>query len=102
MNNFILTALGFLLSALIDIGSRNRRSKRTPEKFSFEFFAKDNIGRFVVSGLTSVCLVGIYHFASFGFESQEYEDLFAIAVGFAPDLVIGWLKRKFGFLKHKI
>lgn len=99
MNNFILTALGFLLSVLIDIGSRNKRSKRSPEKFSFEFFARDNIGRFAISGLTSVCLVGIYHFASFGFESQEYEDLFAIAVGFAPDLVIGWLKRKFGFLK---
>lgn len=99
MNNFILTALGFLLSVLIDIGSRNKRSKRTPHEFSFQFFAKDNLLRFVISGLTSVCLVGIYHFASFGFESQEYEDLFAISVGFTPDLVIGWLKRKFGFLK---
>jgi hypothetical protein len=29
----------------------------------------------------------------------EYEDFFAVAVGFCPDLVIGWLKRKFDFLK---
>lgn len=99
MNNFNLTALGFLLSVLIDVGSRNKRSKRTPEKFDFGFLAKDNILRFLISGLTSACIVGIYHYASFEFENKQHEEAFAILVGFAPDFAIAGLKRKFGFLK---
>lgn len=98
MNNyFTLTLLGFILSWLVDIAQRNKESKRTPNKFSLRFFIEDNWDRMLLSALISATLIYIYHLTEL--ELGEYEDLFAIAVGFAPDLVVGWLKRKFGFLK---
>jgi hypothetical protein len=99
MNYFILTLLGYILSGLVDVSQRNKKSKRTPDKFSWKFFIKDNYERYLISGAISLCLIVIYQKASFDFEEQTYEDLFALAVGFSPDLIISWLKRKFGFLK---
>ncbi len=99
MTYFILTLLGFVLSVLIDIGSRNKKSKRTPVEFSWKFFYNDNVKRFLISGATSLCLVAIYHFTPFEWETLEQEALFALCVGFAPDLIISFLKRKFSFLK---
>lgn len=98
-NNLFLTLLGFALSFFIDIANRNKRSRRTPSGFSIVFFIKDNYLRYIFSGGVSLILVLIYHRTSFDFESQQYEDLFTIAVGFCPDLVISYLKRKIGFLK---
>ena len=100
MNYFILTLLGYILSGLVDVSQRNKKSKRTPDKFSWKFFIKDNYERYLISGAISLCLIVIYQKASFEFESQTYEDLFALAIGFSPDLVISYLKRKFGFLKQ--
>lgn len=98
MNNyFTLTLLGFLLSWLLDIAQRNKASRRTPDKFSLWFFFEDNWDRILLSAMISATLISMYHIMEL--ELGEYEDLFAIAVGFAPDMVVGWLKRKFGFLK---
>lgn len=98
MNNyFTLTLLGFILSWLLDIAQRNKKSKRTPHEFSLKFFFADNWDRILLSFLISGTLIYMYHIMEL--ELNEYEDLFAIAVGFAPDMVVGWLKRKFGFLK---
>ena len=98
MNNyFTLTLLGFILSWLVDIAQRNKKSRRTPDKFSLKFFFTDNWDRILLSALISATLISMYHIMEL--ELNEYEDLFAIAVGFAPDMVVGWLKRKFGFLK---
>ena len=98
MNNyFTLTLLGFILSWLLDIAQRNKKSRRTPHQFSLKFFFTDNWDRILLSALISATLISMYHIMEL--ELGEYEDLFAIAVGFAPDMVVGWLKRKFGFLK---
>lgn len=98
MNNyFTLTLLGFILSWLLDIAQRNKKSRRTPNDFSLKFFFTDNWDRILLSALISATLISMYHIMEL--ELNEYEDLFAIAVGFAPDMVVGWLKRKFGFLK---
>ena len=98
MNNyFTLTLLGFILSWLLDIAQRNKKSRRTPHDFSLKFFFIDNWDRILLSALISATLISMYHIMEL--ELGEYEDLFAIAVGFAPDMVVGWLKRKFGFLK---
>lgn len=98
MNNyFTLTLLGFILSWLLDIAQRNKKSKRSPHEFSLKFFLSDNWDRMLLSFLISGTLIYMYHLMDM--ELGEYEDLFAIAVGFAPDMVVGWLKRKFGFLK---
>ena len=98
MNNyFTLTILGFILSWLLDIAQRNKKSRRTPHIFSLKFFFTDNWDRILLSALISATLIYMYHIMEL--ELGEYEDLFAIAVGFAPDMVVGWLKRKFGFLK---
>ena len=94
---FSLTLLGFLLSFVVDIAQRNKKSKRTPAKFSPVFFVKDNAWRFFFSACISALLISIYHIGSF--DMADYEDFFAVAVGFAPDTVIAWLKRRFGFLK---
>ena len=94
---FTLTLLGFILSWVLDIAQRNKKSRRTPHEFSLKFFFEDNWDRIVLSGLISSILIYMYHIMEL--ELGEYEDLFAIAVGFAPDMVVGWLKRKFGFLK---
>ena len=98
MTLFYLTALGFALSVVIDIAQRDKKSKRSPNKFSLIFFIKDNYMRIGYSAAISAILILIYHKGSF--DLNEYEDYFAVAVGFAPDLVIGWFKRKFGFLKQ--
>lgn len=94
---FTLTLLGFLLSWVLDIAQRNKKSRRTPDKFSLWFFFEDNWDRILLSAVISGILIYMYHLMDM--ELGEYEDLFAIAVGFAPDMVVGWLKRKFGFLK---
>ena len=100
MNYILLTLLGYILSGLVDIAARNKKSKRTPDKFSFKFFLRDNYERYGISFCLSGVLIIIYHFTAFDFEEQLHEDLFAIAVGFSPDLIIAFLKRKFGFLKN--
>jgi hypothetical protein len=99
MNYVLLTFLGYVLSGLVDISQRNKKSKRTPEKFDLKFFIKDNYWRYLFSLALSACLISIYHVSVMDFEEQIYEDLFAVAVGFSPDLIISYLKRKFGFLK---
>ena len=99
MNYAILTLLGYILSGLVDIAQRNKKSKRTPEEFSLKFFIKDNGFRYLYSFMISACLIGIYHISAIDFEEQVYEDFFAIAVGFSPDIIIAYFKRKFGFLK---
>lgn len=96
-NYYILTFLGFILSWLVDVSQRNKASRRTPHKFSIAFFLSDNWERILFSALISATLIQIYHYMDI--DLGEYEDFFAVAVGFAPDLVIGWLKRKFDFLK---
>jgi hypothetical protein len=94
---YTLTALGFILSFLVDVSQRNKASKRTPKKFSLWFFLEDNWDRLLISAATSIILIQMYHIMEL--DLAEYEDFFAVAVGFCPDLVVGWLKRKFGFLK---
>jgi hypothetical protein len=98
MTLFYLTALGFALSVVIDIAQRDKKSKRSPEKFCLMFFIRDNYMRIGYSAVTSAIVIMIYHVGSF--DLTEYEDYFAVAAGFCPDLIIGWLKRKFGFLKQ--
>jgi hypothetical protein len=99
MNYVLLTFLGYVLSGLVDISQRNKKSKRTPEKFDLKFFIKDNYWRYLFSLALSACLISIYHVSALDFDEQVHEDLFAVAVGFSPDLIISYLKRKFGFLK---
>jgi hypothetical protein len=94
---YTLTGLGFILSFLVDVSMRNKASKRTPQKFSLWFFFEDNWDRMLISAAISVVLIQMYHVMEL--DLAEYEDFFAVAVGFCPDLVVGWLKRKFGFLK---
>lgn len=98
-NYFTLTLLGFLLSWVIDISQRDKKSRRTPERFKLMFFLKDNETRIFYSLCTSLLIILIFHYGQF--EIHGYENYFAVAVGFCPDLVIGWLKRKFGFLKNE-
>ena len=53
----LFVGLGLLLTLLLDISQRNKDSPRTPRKWSWSFFRRDNMLRFILNLLTAVVLI---------------------------------------------
>lgn len=106
MENYIFifnTILGFALAIFIDLNKRNKESEASPRKFDLRFFIKDNSARFFLS-ITIMLLVflNVSETAQlFGKEWTKLNNLVYALIGFAPDYVIAWAKRKAGFLQPR-
>lgn len=104
-SKIILTVLGMLLAALISISRRNRRSVNSPRKFNLRFYLTDTWGTHLISILTSLVLVLIYHYmgldvwiskkiVAMGGTEEGYdffERFSAFVCGFAPHLGVALL-----------
>jgi hypothetical protein len=85
---FIFASIGMLITMLIDVKQRDKKSNRTPENFSISFFIKDNILRFI----TTLLLVFIFLRFSieiFGDTNSMYS---AFIVGLCSDFLAIKLK----------
>lgn len=105
MTFLLNTFLGFLLAQLWDILSRNKATATSPQKFDIGFFLKDTWKKIVVSLMLSftMSLLLKMNFTEFaqlvGKDWTDMNNLAYIAIGFAPELLLQWLKRKVGFLQ---
>jgi hypothetical protein len=103
----INTILGFVLAQLIDVLNRDKASKNSPQKFDLLFFLKDNRFKIIVSLLLSFSLslavwLNIENVAKLiGKDWTIINDLVYLAIGFAPELILQWIKKKYGFLQPK-
>lgn len=105
MTFLINTFLGFLIAQVSDILMRNKRSDASPEKFSLKFFFQDTWLKITISLLLSISMsllvwLNIEDFASiFGKEWTTVNNIVYAVIGFAPEKVLQWMKKKYGFLQ---
>jgi len=98
------TLLGFLIGQALDILTRDRDSDNTPKKIDVVFFLKDNWQKILVSLILSLGISTLIHLNgwSFDFIPEEYR-LFPkmeyALIGFAPEVFLQFLKKKYGFLQ---
>lgn len=100
----LITVLAFVVALLWDLKTRDKNSLKSPKKFSPLFYLKDNWQRLVTSLLFSVLVAVLFYLVSpdvFKVDDvlMKWETLVYIVIGAAPDLVVGYAKRKTSFLK---
>lgn len=105
----INTLLGFLIAQVYDVAiKRKKYSDASPQKFDFGFFWKDTRSKIIVSLVLSFLIsifikINDYDIATLingnwqGFNNALYG-----LIGFAPELVLQWLKRRYGFLQPEV
>ena len=100
----INTFLGFLIAQIYDIMKRDKWSKDSPKNFDLWFFIKDNWQKTTCSLALSVVISLAIHLNwgevldLFGTD-WKLNNLVYLAVGAAPELVLQWAKKKYGFLQ---
>lgn len=104
MENIIFivnTLIGFALSVIIDIRSRDKNSSASPYNFNKSFYLKDNALRLILSILIMLAIFFNTDDVALIFKAEEFTvyNIFYLVVGFAPDYIIAYCKRKFGFLQ---
>lgn len=107
----ILNLSGFLLSILVDISKRNPGSNDSPYKFNLLFFLKDNWKRLIISISLSIVLIlsynviGAEELIKYVLDISEVNEalvsLIAFGIGYAPDVFIGYIKRKYNIFIPK-
>lgn len=101
----INTFLGFLIAQLYDVLSRNKYTAASPVKFSLSFFLKDTWLKLAVSltlslNISLLVWLNIQDAASLVGQSWvSVNSLVYAFIGFAPELILQTLKRKYGFLQ---
>jgi len=92
---FIFMILGFILFTLLEVENRDKESNKTPKKFSWRFFALDNIKRYVASLLLTYVFFRFYD----DLTGQALTPFNALMLGFMGDGIVGMQKKKFQILK---
>lgn len=101
----INTFLGFLIAQLYDVLKRSKTSDASPQKFDLVFFLKDTWQKILVSLLLSFTLSIFLHLnivnlsELIGKDWTGANDLLYGVIGFAPEIALQWLKKKYGFLQ---
>ena len=70
-----------LMGILLEVGSRNPNTKYSPHHFSWSFFLKDNVVKFV----TEVILVALFIRFSYNFLGQNINQYVALIIGLGAD-----------------
>lgn len=101
----INTFLGFLIAQIADVLKRNKESDSTPVKFDVIFFIKDNLPKIILSLLLSFSIsylvyLNVEDFGKLlGQEWSVLNNIVYAVIGFAPEIVLQWLKSKYNFLQ---
>ena len=103
----INTFLGFLIAQVYDVLNRNRNSESTPTGFNLIFFIKDTYQKILLSLILSISIstlvwLNVGDFAKLiGQEWQGLNNIVYAVIGFAPELVLQWVRKKYGILQSK-
>lgn len=87
--------LGFIMFTILDVENRDVSSKKTPSKFSWKFFALDNIRRYIGSLLLTYVFFRFYD----DLTGQMLTPFNALMMGFMGDGIVGMQKKKMKILK---
>ena len=107
MHYIINTFLGFLLAQLYDVFNREKESEASPKKFDLLFFLKDTWQKIVVSLLLSSVISFTVHYNTdeilryIGKDWDNISKLIYLVIGFAPEIILQWFKKKYGVLQPK-
>ena len=98
------TFIGFALAQILDVLRRDKDSQASPKKFKILFFWKDNKQKILLSITLSVLMtlalkLNWTEFVGLIGKEWELNNLVFLAVGFAPELLLQKLKKKYGFLQ---
>ena len=105
MTFLLNTILGFLIAQLSDIMLRDKASEASPKKFNIRFFLKDTWRKITLSLLLALLLSVVTHLNSGDISSllgQDWQNINGwvyVLIGFAPEMVLQKLKKKYGFLQ---
>lgn len=103
----INTFLGFLIAQLYDIFTRNKNSESTPERFDLIFFLKDTYQKIILSlflslSLSTLIWLNVGDFAKLmGQDWEGINNIVYAVIGFAPEIVLQVLRKRFGVLQSK-
>lgn len=107
MTFLINTFLGFAIAQIADILNRDKASDSSPIKFDVWFFIKDTWLKILLSLLLSTA-ISLLVFMNAGDFSSVIGDQWLFAgniiyalIGFAPELLLQKLKKKYGVLQPK-
>lgn len=99
------TFLAFLVAQLFDVLTRDKTSQASPRKFDIVFFFKDTWQKLLVSLLLSFSISLIVFLniddanGLFGTQWQTANDLVYCLIGFAPERLLQFFKKKYSFLQ---
>ena len=102
----INTFLGFLIAQIYDILFREK-SESNPEKFDLVFFLKDTYQKIVLSLFLSLSISILIYLndwdiiSIFGEKIDFLKNMEYALIGFAPELVLQWVRKKYGVLQSK-
>lgn len=85
---FIFFLIGMFLFSYLEVENRNVKSTETPKKFSWKFFYKDNIKRYIGSIVLIYVLFRFYPELT----GQDLNEFSAIMLGFMGDGIVGMKK----------
>jgi hypothetical protein len=85
----IFFVLGMFLYSYLEVENRDKLSKNTPTKFSWKFWYKDNVKRYMASVLMVYVLFRFF----IEMTGQELSEFTAMLMGFTGDGVVGMKKR---------
>lgn len=103
----INTFLGFLIAQLYDILTRNKDAEGTPNKFDLMFFLKDTYQKIILSlflslFISSLVYLNVGDFAKLmGQEWEGINNIVYAVIGFAPEIVLQLIRKRFGVLQSK-
>lgn len=107
MNFLLNTLLGFVITQVSDILTRTKSSEDSPIRFDFIFFLKDTYLKIILSLVLSISLsVALYNNVTDApdFITNELGRLSGwvyIIIGFAPERILQFVKKKYGVLQPK-
>lgn len=87
---FIFAIMGVLLHSFKDVGDRNMESPNTPKNFSFKFYYRDNIKKYIAN-IVALYIVLRFFPNLFGHDLSEFS---AFLLGFSGDSIMTTFKKK--------
>src|SRR5690606_5889639 len=101
------TFLGFFIAQIYDVLTRDKNSINTPDKFNLLFFLKDTWQKIVLSLFLSLSIsvlvwLNVGDFAKLiGQEWGALNNIVYAIIGFAPEIVLQFIRKRLGVLQSK-
>lgn len=87
---FIYGCIGMIIMMLIDVMGRDEESKRTPKKFEFSWFIRDNKARMLLNFFMMLVCIRFYS----DFKGSATTPMIACIIGFLSDVLAVMAKNR--------